>query len=194
MDQTIHSIYEEGYSTWHGYRVSAIDGSKIQLPSDPKLRDIFGAAGRNETAVTAQSSCLYDVLNGFIIDARIVPMSTDERSLAMQHMDHLASLPSFNKELIIFDRGYPSFDLLHYCEDKHVTYVMRLRSKFNLDIDRMNLGSHSYTLKQDGEKVKLRIVKFTLSTGEVETLITNLMDRRMGENAFRKLYFILTSD
>jgi hypothetical protein len=29
MDQTIYSIYEEGYSTWHGYRVSAIDGSKI---------------------------------------------------------------------------------------------------------------------------------------------------------------------
>jgi hypothetical protein len=159
------------------------------LPSDPKLRDIFGTAGRNETAVTAQSSCLYDVLNGFIIDARIVPMSTDERSLTMQHIDHLASLPSFNKELILFDRGYPSFELLRYCEEKHVTCVMRLRSKFNLDIDRMHLGSHSYTLKQGNAKIKLRVVKFILSTGEVETLITSLMDRRMGENAFRKLYY-----
>jgi hypothetical protein len=53
----------------------------------------------------------------------------------------------------------------------------------------MSLGSHSYTLKQGSAKIKPRVVKFTLSTGEVETLITNLMDRRMGENAFRKLYF-----
>jgi hypothetical protein len=189
MDQNIRSIYEEGYSTWHGYRVLAVDGSKMQLPSDPKLREVFGTAGRNETAATAQSSCLYDVLNGFIIDARIAPMSTDERSLAVQHIDHLASLPSFNKELILFDRGYPSFELLHYCEGKHVAYVMRLRSKFNLDIDRMPIGSHSYILRQGGVKVKLRVVKFTLPTGDVETLITNLLDRRMGENAFRKLYF-----
>jgi hypothetical protein len=131
MDQNIRSIYEEGYSTWHGYRVSAIDGSKIQLPSDSKLREVFGTAGRGETAVTAQSSCLYDVLNGFIIDARIAPMSTDERSLAMQHVDHLANLPSFKKELVIFDRGYPSFELLSHCEEKHISYLMRLRSKFN---------------------------------------------------------------
>jgi hypothetical protein len=189
MDESIHTIYEAGYSTWNGYRVSAIDGSKMQLPSDPNLRHIFGTTGRNETAVTAQSSCLYDVLNGFILDARIVPMATDERSLAIEHMDHLASMPSFKKELIIFDRGYPSFELLRDCEKKHISYLMRLRSKFNVDIDQMSLGSHLYTLKQGKRKIPLRVVKFNLPTGEIETLITNVFDRRMGEDAFRKLYF-----
>jgi hypothetical protein len=189
MDQNIRSIYEEGYSTWRGYRVSAVDGSKTRLPSDPTLRDLFGTAGRGETAVTAQSSSLYDVLNGFIIDARIAPMSTDERSLATRHIDHLASLPSFKKELVIFDRGYPSFELLGYREEKHVSYLTRPRSKFNLGIDRLPLGSHSYTLRQGSAEIKSRVVKFCLPTGEIETLITNPLDRRMGENAFRKLYF-----
>jgi hypothetical protein len=44
-------------------------------------------------------------------------------------------------------------------------------------------------LKQGNAKVKLRVIKLTLSNGEIETLITNLFDRRMGENAFRQLYF-----
>jgi hypothetical protein len=107
----------------------------------------------------------------------------------MGHIDHLANMPSFKKELIIFDRGYPSFELLRYCENKHIAYLMRLRSKFNLDIDQMSLGSHLYTLKQGNAKIKLRVIKFTLSSGEIETLITNLFDRRMGKNAFCKLYF-----
>jgi hypothetical protein len=153
--------------------------------------------------VTAQSSCLCDVLNGFIIDAKIAPMPTDERSLAMGHIRSprqyafIESAPRggeldperFKKELIIFDHGYPSFELLRYCEDKHIAYLMRLRSRFNLDIDRMSLGSHLYTLKQGNAKIKLRVIKFIISSGGIETLITNLFDRRMGENAFCKLYF-----
>jgi hypothetical protein len=60
-DSTTESIYEYGYITWNGYRLSGADGSKIQLPSDEKLREIFGTVGGNNTANTAPASILFDV-------------------------------------------------------------------------------------------------------------------------------------
>lgn len=189
LDESVKSVYEGGYSTWHGYRVLAIDGSKLQLPSDTKLREIFGTAGRGDIAVTAQSSCLYDAINGIIIDARIKPMSTDERSLAMTHVEHLCSLPSFSKELVILDRGYPSFELIRFFESKNLSYLMRVKTRFNIDIDRMPLGDQRYFLSQGQERIAVRVIKFHLPSGETETLITNVFDKRMSAKAFKKLYF-----
>lgn len=80
MDFTVQCMYEHEYNTWHGYRVWAVDGTTMQLPSDSKLLNIFGAVGKDR-AVAAQSSCLYDVLNDIIADAKIMPMETVERSL-----------------------------------------------------------------------------------------------------------------
>lgn len=189
MDFSVECAYRDGYCTWHGYRVLAVDGSKLQLPSDQKLREIFGTAGRGDTAVTAQSSCLYDVFNDILVDAQIAPMATDERTLAVKHIQHLCSLDSFSRELVILDRGYPSFDLIALFEQKKTAYLMRVRTKFNCDIDEMPIGEHRYTLVKDGKQLLLRVVKFLLPSGEIETLITNLFDKRMGTKAFMQLYF-----
>jgi hypothetical protein len=51
----VNHIYTGFYRTWHGYRVSAIDGSKIQMPDDQTLRDYFGTTGQGKT-VWLQSS------------------------------------------------------------------------------------------------------------------------------------------
>jgi hypothetical protein len=190
FDKSVSSVYEGAFSTWNGYRVLAIDGSKIQLPSDPKLKATFGTAGRGDSSPTAQSSTLYDVLNGIFIDAIIVPMSTGERKIAKMHIQKLATIPSFGKELLLADRGYPSFEMIQLFESTGVSYCMRLKSKFRLDIDRLPLGDHQYTLTVEGKSVQVRIVKFELPKGDIETLITNITDKRMGVNAFRKLYFM----
>lgn len=189
MDFTVQCMYEQGYSTWNGYRVWAIDGSTMQLPSDPKLLAIFGTTGRGNTAVTGMSSCLYDVLNDIIADAQLMPMETDERSLAVMHGEHLCGMESFAKELLILDRGYPSFELIEFFESKQVHYLMRVRTKFNCDIDKMPLGDHAYTLLREGKQIPVRVVKFGLPGGETETLITNLFDKRMGRKGFEALYF-----
>lgn len=189
MDFTVQCVYEQGYSTWHGYRVWGVDGSAMQLPSDPGLLEIFGAMGRGNTAVTARSSCLYDVLNDIIADARLTPIQTDERSLAVMHVNHLCDMDSFSKELLILDRGYPSFEMMEFFELKQVCYLMRVRTKFNCDIEKMSLGDHTYTLACEDKQIPVRVVKFHLPSGEIETLITNLFDRRMGKKAFKALYF-----
>lgn len=189
MDFTVQCVYGQGYSTWHVYRVWAVDGSTMQLPSDSDLLKVFGAAGRGKTAATARASCLYDVLNDIIADARLMSMETDERSLALIHVGHLCGMDSFGKELLIPDRGYPSFELIEQFEVKHIHYLMRVRMKFNCDIDNMSIGNHAYSLVHEGKQIPVRIIRFHLPGGEIETLITNLFDKRMGSNAFKELYF-----
>jgi hypothetical protein len=189
FDSNVSDIYNYGFKTWNGYRISAVDGSKIQLPADSNFDKIFGTAGRGDSSPTAQASMLYDILNGHIIDARIGPMATGERQLAMKHIDHLTNHASFSKELIIFDRGYASFDEIEYFESKSIKYIMRLKRKFKVDIDEMGLGIHQYALTKEGHTpINVLIVKFKLSTGEIETLLTNLFDPSINEEVFKYLY------
>jgi len=187
-----YPIYDHYYETWHGYRVSAIDGSKIQLPDDPHLREYFGTLGKNNTAATAQASALYDVYNNVLIDAWIEPLDTCERTLALRHIEELCSMASFGKELIIFDRGYPSFELIEALTKRGISFVMRVKRGFNKAIDLLSEGDHrgSVLLHKDGhDNIPLRVIRFKLQSGEEEMLITDIADKRMGAKAFKELYF-----
>jgi hypothetical protein len=190
IDEVNKEIYSGAFKTWHGFRFLAIDGTKIQLPSSPKLRELFGTIGRNDKAPTAQASALYDVLNGIILDAEIGPMSNGERAMAMAHLDRLSDKFSNGvTNLVLFDCGYASFELIQHCIANGITFVMRLKTKFNNDIDKMPYGCHNYFLNRGNESLKIRVIKFPLSEDQDETLITNLFDYSLGEEAFKKLYF-----
>ena len=185
-------IYTGFYSTWRGYRLSAIDGTKTQLPDDQKLRDYFGTFGKGNTAATAQGSALYDVLNNVLLDAQLEPIKTDERELALRHIDALCKMPSFDKECTLFDRGYASFDLINTLISRGISFVMRVRRKFNVSIDRLEEGDHhDIILSKNGyEDIPVRVIKFTLPSGEEETLITDINDRSLDIQAFKELYFM----
>jgi hypothetical protein len=178
MKETVKQIYQYGTKTRHGFIVLAVDGSKIQLPSDPNLKQIFGTLGSNESASTAQSSVIFDVLNGFIIDANCQPLCVDERTLAIEHLNQLNQIGNKNKFLVLFDRGYPSFELIKHCVSNDITFLMRVKSKFNCEIDNLTLGCHNFTLaKNNEESIRVIVIKFKLpKSGEIETLITNLFD------------------
>lgn len=190
FDATRDEIYTGYYDTWHGYRMSAFDGSKMQLPDDPALRAYFGTIGKGSTAVTGQGSVLYDVFNNVLIDVALEPMKTDERELALRHIDVLSSLKSFGKECVLADRGYASFELIETLGDRNIRFVMRVRRKFNLSIDALGVGDHTTVLQKQGHKdIPVRVIKFVLPSGEEETLITDITDKRMGIPAFKALYF-----
>jgi len=188
---TVKETYSKYYETWHGYRVMAVDGTKLQLPSEDCLREYFGATGKGATAVTGQASALYDVYNKILVDARLEPLKTSEIELAKTHIAELCKLPSFGKECIIFDRGYASFDLIEKLLSCKISYVIRVKKKFfNVQSDKLENGDHSIVLSKKGHAdIPVRVLKFTLSSGETEVLVTNITDRRMGINAFSTLYF-----
>jgi hypothetical protein len=189
MTETVRFIYNSGYMTWHGFILLAIDGSKIQLPTDNTLKNIFGALGQDLSAPSAQSSVLYDVLNGYIIDAKICSILIGERVLALLHLERLREIGKFPKALVLVDRGYASFDFIYDCINQNMTFIMRVKTKFNVEIDKLGIGCHNFVLTQNGQSIKLRVIKFWLSSGEIETLITNLFDYNLGIKAFKDLYF-----
>ena len=190
FELTVEAMTEECTNTWHNYRIYAVDGTKIQLPADEKLAQYFGALGKEKTAPTAQGSILLDVTNDIICDAAIEPMSTDERTIAKSHIQACKRIAPNDKKLIIFDRGYPSFELVEMLENEGLHYVMRVKSKFNNDIDAQTKPDGYVWLKQHGKRIHVRVIKFMLDSGDEEILITNIADKRLGKNAFKKLYFM----
>ena len=187
---TADAMIEHCANKWHNYRVYAIDGVKIALPADPKLLEYYGGTGKTKSSPTAQGSALYDVLNDIVADAAIVPLSTDERTLAKLHIDACRDLAPDDKKLLLFDRGYPSFELIEKLESDGLYYLMRVKSKFNADIDAQTASDGYVWLKQGNKRIRVRVIKFFLDSGEEEVLITNINDRRLGKNAFKKLYFM----
>jgi hypothetical protein len=190
FEVTVETIYQGEIKRWRGFRLLAIDGSKINLPNDPRLREYFGTIGAGNSSPCAQGSVLYDIENDVVVDARIEPMARDERSLAAEHIKKLAGMRTFGKELILFDRGYPSMELIELLKREKIDFVMRVREKFDLGIDGLGKGDHRVVLEKGGlGPVEVRVVKFDVRGGERETLITSLTDKRYSFGGFKGLYF-----
>lgn len=189
FQHAVECIYTYEVDRWHGMVVIAIDGSKIQLPDDKQLLEVFGGMGPENTSPMAQASCAYDVFNNVIVDAEIEPLSVSEQELAGKHIERIAAISGMGKTLVLFDRGYSSASLMAQAEEKGLKFLVRLRRKFNTEIDALGHGIHDFVLPHEKGEIKVRVVKFALPNGETETLVTNIFDERMGLKAFKELYF-----
>lgn len=169
---------------WHRYQVLAVDGSDIALPNLPKLLQNFGGSGRNADSPAAHASILLDVPNDFVIDACLERYGTSERKMALGHMDALKECCPRGKKLLIFDRGYASLELILALQERNFSFVMRVRAKWNTNVDHAVSGA--LVTLSDGTVI--RVIKLILPSGEIETLITNL--RRVKESEFMALYFM----
>jgi hypothetical protein len=188
---TVETAYEGYYDTYKGYRILAIDGSKIALPDIELLGQIYGTMGPDCSSPTAQASICYDVLNKVVVDAQIEPLSTDERTLALTHIKNLDKGVRLKKELVIMDRGYPSYEIISELQSTGISFLMRVKKGFNNNIDAQTSPDDYVILQKKGyADIKIRVIKFILPSGEQEVLITNLFNRSMGVKAFKKLYFL----
>jgi hypothetical protein len=170
--------------------VIAIDGSKLQLPNDKQLLQAFGGTGPETSSPTAQASIAYDILNNVIVDAEIEPLSMSEQELARKHIERIAQTEGIGDALVIFDRGYSSVELMGHAQEKGLKFLVRLRRKFNLGIDALGKGIHEYELAYSKGTLNVRVIKFELPSGEIETLVTNLTDVCMEIEEFKELYFM----
>jgi hypothetical protein len=187
---TVSQVYAHDVDRWHGMTIVAIDGSKIQLPDDKHLLEVFGGTGRGAESPTAQASSAYDILNNVIVDAQIEPLSVSENVLAVKHMECISEIAGLEHTLIILDRGYSSADLMAQAESKGLKVLVRLRKKFNVEIDSLSCGIHDFDLPVEDAKLAVNVIKFVLPGGEIETLVTNMFDARMGIKEFKELYFL----
>lgn len=101
---------------WHGMSVLAIDGSKYTLPATDELRREFDPdSGLENPGKGHYPQCLvstlYDAMRRLPISRTVMPANTSEREQAVELLPD-APLDS----VVLFDRGYPSFELLQYLD------------------------------------------------------------------------------
>lgn len=184
---------------WRGFRLLAVDGSTGRLPDTPDIDQHFGRP-RDSGVPLARFSRLYDVLNGLVVQADMEPYHTGERDLAAAYLLELKV-----DDLLLYDRGYPAFWLFafHHSEQRH--YCARVKRDFHPEVTAfIASGAKSRTLmltpgpasaRQCREgflpdaPIPVRLVRVTLSSGEIEVLITSLTDESAYPSSwFAKLY------
>jgi len=172
------------------YQICAIDGSDIALDNSTELKSFFGCSGKTNDATTAMLSTAFDPLNNWILDASLSPYKTDERTAAKQHIKNIGKLPIRRgvRNLFILDRGYPSREFIAYLIDEKHSFIMRVRNKFSLDFDAVK-GDERVVFTHEKKRYKVRVIKVVLSTGEVETLVTNLSPKELKSDEAGPLYF-----
>jgi len=190
-DNLVKTVYsnQDYFHTYKGYRLLAVDGIVIALNNTQKMQDAFGYV-ENSTSKFAQAhaSCIYDIENGIILHSIIDKYKSDERKLAMKHIEKLIEIGTEN-DLILFDRGYPSTDLMSELIDKKMSFVMRVSKSFLKQINEFTEADGIVKIKtKDGDK-EIRVINVPLSTGETEKLITNVFDKNFMPEDFKELYF-----
>ena len=191
------------YQTWHGFRLTALDGSTAQLPNSAEIVEHFGQwnPAKGEPCPIARVSQLYDPLNHITLDALIKPKAQGERALAALHIDNLI----VRNDLILLDRGYPAFWLFAQILMKGGQFCARMPMGLWSIVDdflKTGLRETIVELKPSYQAVKecqqrglpidpiqIRLLCIKLDSGEIEVLATSLLDAEAYPyEIFKELY------
>lgn len=201
--ENFYTNENESLALSNGFRILAVDGSRITLPFTSELKACYGVT-KNQSEVEivqARSSVLYDVLNGITLDAVLDNLDIGERELALKHAYRWKK-----NDLIIYDRGYPSFDFVNEHIKQHVDCLIRVKVSWSLVVDAFVRGGKKSIVTQIYPKEKqsfkgkgynkdtslpVRLLRIELPGGEVEVLMTTLLDsKKYPSKMFKELYFL----
>lgn len=183
--------------TWDGYRVFAVDGSEIAVDRNKNNETEFGLKGCSQRPYpSARLTALYDVTNDLIVDAVFTGISVGEREHARRLLSSEALINGRGyKNLILFDRGYPSRELIYELEDKGFFYLIRCTHSFLSCVNECPDGDHTVSDIHRGRTVSLRVIKDT-SGEEPQILVSNLFgehqDMRYHQDLYHKRWSIET--
>ncbi len=216
-DKSVEMFYEDGeYNRYKNFRLLAIDGSIVILPHSDDVKKEFNPTIAkcqleefSKEVIQARVSTLYDVMNNMALDAAIRNRVSskenslaayDERTLAIEHLSWC------NKEdLVIFDRGYPSYELFaryahktnFLCRIKRTSFA-KAKSLFAPHCEHKDVILEINApkrirdeLRRDGlpAKMKVRFVQVVLDNGTIEVLATNILDSEVLQTSdFMELY------
>ena len=175
---------------YKGYRIFAVDGSELRIEKNKSTEKYFRQrANSAENKTSARISVLYDVISDFVLDAQIGSLETDEREMAVSNISCFSGY--FNsKDIVVFDRGYPSRKMISFMTEMNCKYLMRLQGSCFRGVKENSGNDFRITITHNDKIYSVRVVRVVLKSGEVETLITNLSENELDTDKFRKLYFL----
>jgi hypothetical protein len=177
-----------GLEDYHGLRVFAVDGTELEIPPTAENIQYWGRHG-GEKACCARVSALCHIGTKVIVESEITPFRIDERTLAERQFEYAKDFLG-ERDLIIFDRGYPSKKMLHMFEGSNVKYLMRVQKSFAKEIDEGREDDFDLRVHYKKDDFDVRVVRVVLENGEVENLLTNLPRSEFEPTCFKELYFM----
>jgi hypothetical protein len=185
---------EHPIQRWRGHRLLGVDSSLLRLPDSEELGREYGwQVTANQHGATgtrypeARLSVVYDVRNRVGLAARLEPSTLGEVALALQQLGDLRP-----DDVVLNDRGFTGYVYLASVAQR-AQFVGRCSTGSFLaaqQLFRLNRANHSQIVwlfaapDQRVEcrrlglplKMKVRLVSVRLPTGELEVLVTSLLD------------------
>ena len=199
-----------GFSKFKGYLICACDGSIVDLPNVTLTRYEFPLGDENllkENRIRARVSCFLDVHSKHILTVKIVETITNEVDLAIEHLENLKQRFNIEKLITIYDRGYPSIELMVKTIDLDSKFLIRLpKNVFKRQINKMKTNDEIIKINMiesrlrafDDENLKekarqmgrleIRIALVDIGKDEPEILATNLTHEEFTTEDLKELY------
>ena len=111
--------------TYRGYRILAVDGSVLNIATDPNDPDTYYQNNDRKSFSMMHFNALYDLCTRLYVDALIQggKCQNEKRALAdMVDRSHIQ-----DKVIITADRGYESYNCFAHIEKKGWNYVIRVK-------------------------------------------------------------------
>lgn len=180
---------------WHGRRVFAVDGMRHNVQRDDDLTEHFGVPHGGHCPQMLVST-LYDVIGKFPCAATIAPTASCERQELLKMIGHL------NKgDVLVLDRGYPSFEVLQALTDAGIEFVIRVPKSGTFEAIQVfqESGGKDYRVlvhpspaeaRAGVESLELRTVRIDVGADDPWLLLTSLRRCEITRSLMGEIYHL----
>lgn len=156
-------------------------------------------AGNHRSGVArAGMSACFDVLNHYVLDGILDNFRSAEIEMAMKHMERTKSITDSYDSIYIMDRNYVSIGFMTYMIENGIKFLCRLKGLSHYTKETAAMASDDeiieikhtkhrmqksrftseeiFAMAKAKSSTNVRVIKYTLASGEIEYLITNIFD------------------
>ena len=180
---------------WNGYRLIGGDGSTVELPNSKEIQQKYGVfkyRKDGKAICMGRTLMMYDTLNHMTLHGSLDKMEESETSMLWKA---LPDVDLKENDLLIFDRYYASHLLFFYLQKRGVQFCFRMKKNWWKVVETFyNSGKESQVVelelpakdKAEAErlgitkkKIKVRLVRIELESGETEILLSTLLNEEI---------------
>ena len=137
LPNTLEKIFQEFIKLtlpndlFKGYRLLAVDGSDLRLPTNTK--DSFSSISNNEGEKSynlVHINAMYDVTNIVYVDAIVQgKKGMNEHNAVVSMVDRSTII---EPSIVLMDRGYESFNTIAHFQEKSWNYLIRAKDSYGI--------------------------------------------------------------